>query len=154
MAERDRSLDIIPKDFNRQYKTAVDRGALRVAQLPKAASARFDARSARMVFEMQNGVTLFVPVGLIQGLNSGDSKTLADFELVSDGSQIHWHGLDVQFYIEDLLKGVFGTPSWMSTLEYHMAEIGRKGGSSNSPSKAAASRENGKKGGRPPRKAA
>jgi len=141
-------------NFDKQYDAAVKLGAARLAQLPKVTSARFDQNSGRIVLDMQNGVTLFVPVDLIQGLQSADEIALSDFDLVAEGSQVHWHTLDVQFYVGDLLKGVFGTSKWMSTLDQHLAEIGRKGGSSRSGSKAAASRENGKKGGRPANKVA
>ena len=78
-----------------------------------------------MTLEMKNGVTLFVPIRLIQGLQTEDEKALSDFDLVMNGSQIHWHALDVQFYVEDLLKGVFGTPKWMNSLNEHLAKIGR-----------------------------
>ncbi len=141
-------------EFERQYKQAIKRGAERLERLPSAVSAKYDKKTKRMVFEMLNGVTLLVPVRLIQGLRTDEENLLSDFELVCKGSQIHWRGLDVQFYIEDLLKGVFGTPKWMRSITEHLADIGRKGGSSKSAAKTASSRENGKKGGRPSRKVA
>ena len=49
---------------------------------------------------------------------------------------------DADFTVAGLVAGVFGTRAWM-------AELGRKGGSVTSEAKAAAVRENGKKGGRP-----
>lgn len=141
-------------EFERQYKQATEHGAEKLERLAKAAAAHYDKKSKRMVLEMQNGITLLVPIDLIQGLQTEDEKALSDFDLVSKGSQIHWHGLDVQFYIEDLLKGVFGTPKWMKSVKEHFAEIGRKGGSRKSEIKANSSRENGRKGGRPSRKVA
>jgi hypothetical protein len=145
---------MIEDNFDEQYNAAAERGTARLAQLPKATSARFDLKSGRIVLEMQNGVTLFVPVDLIQGLQFSDEIAMSDFDLVAEGTQLHWHTLDVQFYVEDLLKGVFGTSKWMNSLDRHLADIGRKGGSSRSGSKAAASRANGKKGGRPAKKVA
>lgn len=141
-------------EFERQYKAATKVGAEKLARLPKAASARYEEKSKRLVLEMQNGVSLFVPIHLIQGLQTEDKKALGDFDLVMKGSQIHWHGLDVQVYIEDLLKGVFGTPNWMNSVKDHLAEIGRKGGSQKSAAKSKSSRENGLKGGRPSLKVA
>jgi general stress protein YciG len=82
-------------------------------------------------------------------LQTNDDKALSDFDLVIENTQIHWHTLDVQFYIESLLQGVFGTPKWMNNLQQHLAEAGRKGGASRSEAKRRASAENGKKGGRP-----
>lgn len=136
-------------EFERQYQLATKRGAEELERLPKASSARYDIKSKRIVLNMANGVTLMVPVELIQGLQTDDARALADFKLMAHGTEIHWETLDVQFYIESFLEGEFGTQKWMSGLREHLAEIGRKGGSSKSKAKRAASAENGHKGGRP-----
>ncbi len=154
MANKIEEIGMTESEFEYQYQESTKRSAENLKQLPKAANAQYDKKSMRMVVEMQNGVTLLVPVSLIQGLQSEEDNELNDFDLVMKGSQIHWHKLDVQFYIEDLLKGVFGTPNWMKSIPEHLAEIGRKGGSRTSEVKANSSRENGRKGGRPSRKVA
>ena len=136
-------------ELDRQHKAAVKRGKEMVARLPKAVAARYDAVTKRFVLDMKNGSTFLLPANLIQGLQAGSDEELADFSLIIEGTQIHWHALDVQFYIEDLLRGVFGTPRWMENVNRHLAEIGRKGGQSTSVAKRKASAENGKKGGRP-----
>lgn len=138
-------------DFQKEVELANKRGAEEMARLPKARSARIDVKSLRLILELETGVTVLVPVEMIQGLQTDDLKALRDFELVLLGTQIHWHKLDVQFYVEDFLNGVFGTKKWMASLKDHLAEIGRKGGSAKTPAKRAASAENGKKGGRPPK---
>ncbi len=142
-------LGMSEEEFERQYQEATKRGEEMMARLPKASSAKYDKKSKRLVLEMQSGTTLLVPVHLIQGLQTNDDKALSDFDLVIENTQIHWHTLDVQFYIESLLQGVFGTPKWMNNLQQHLAEAGRKGGASRSEAKRRASAENGKKGGRP-----
>jgi len=136
-------------EFRRQVAEATKRGKEELERLPKAASARFDANSKRVVLDLINGVTLMVPTDLIQGLQTDDAAALSDFTLMAHGTQIQWNTLDVQFYVESLLTGVFGTAKWMSGLKEHLSEIGRKGGRSTSAAKKAASAENGKKGGRP-----
>lgn len=103
-------------EFEQQYQPAAKHRAENLARISKAVSAYYDKKSKRIVLEMQSGVTLLVPTDLIQGLQNADEKSLSDFDLMSQGSQIHWHDLDVQFYVEDLLKGVFGTPKWMKSL--------------------------------------
>lgn len=153
MASRSIEEILSSPEFNRQFEEAGRRGKQKLRDLPKASSARFDAKSRRLVLEMQNGVTLLVPVALIQGLQTDNVRDLSDFELMAHGTQIHWNALDVQFYVESLLHGMFGTARWMSGLKQHLSEIGRKGGSSRSVAKRAASAENGKKGGRPRRTA-
>lgn len=136
-------------EFIREYEEATRRGTEKMARLPKAKTAKIDPTTRRLVLEMENGVTLLVPVDLVQGLQTDDLKALLDFELVLNGTQIHWDTLDVQFYVESFLQGIFGTQRWMSGLREHLAQIGRKGGRAKTSAKRAASAENGKKGGRP-----
>jgi hypothetical protein len=138
-------------EFEKQFDESGKLGEEFLRTAPKAVSARFDAPTRRVFFEMDTGVTFFIPVDLIQGLQTDDIEALEDFELVQHGVQIHWNTLDAQFYVGSLLNGEFGTQKWMSNLSEHLSVIGKKGGSSRSPAKRAASAENGKKGGRPRR---
>jgi len=141
--------EVDESELERQHREAVRRGSEHIARLPKARSARYDKKSRRMVLELRNGVTILVPVDLIQGLQHAEDRSLSDLELVIENTQIHWDKLDVQFYIEDLLRGVFGTPKWMAGLREYLSEIGAKGGARRSAAKTASSRANGKLGGRP-----
>lgn len=149
MVKLDDDIGMSEEEFERQYLEATRRGEEEMKRLPKAVSAKIDERSRRLILEMETGVTLLIPVNLIQGLQTDDIDKLKDFELMFNGTQIHWETLDAQFYIESFLKGVFGTQKWMSGLREHLAEIGRKGGKAKTSAKRAASAENGKKGGRP-----
>lgn len=149
MANKQKLASMSEEEFERQYVDATRRGKEEFERLPKAAAARYDRKTGRIVLEMVNGVTLLVPVNLVQGLQNGTGEQLADFDLMLGGTEIHWNELDVQFYVEDFLRGVFGTQKWMSELKEHLSKMGHRGGSSKSPAKRAASVENGKKGGRP-----
>jgi hypothetical protein len=135
--------------FEREYVAAVKRGKSSLETLPKAESARFDRKTKSLLLNLQNGATLIVPVALIQGLQGASDKDIAALELMQHGSQIHWKDLDIQIYVKSLIDGIFGTKSWMERLKDHYAAIGGKGGAARTDVKAAASRENGKKGGRP-----
>ncbi len=149
MDDIEKNIGMSDDEFERQYLEATQSGDVEMESLPKAVAAKYDRHSRRIILEMLNGVTLLVPVDLVQGLGNGNDRELGDFELRFQGTEIHWNALDVQFYVKDLLLGVFGTPKWMSGLKEHLAEIGRKGGRAKTPAKRAASVENGKKGGRP-----
>lgn len=140
--------------FDKQFEAASRQGSAATDLRAKASSVRYDAASKRLVIELQNGITVLVPANLIQGLQEAEGPSLGEVRLMANGTQVHWDGLDVQFYVEDLLKGVFGTPRWMSSLREHLVDIGRLGGSSTSSRKATSSRANGAKGGRPRRKLA
>lgn len=136
-------------EFERQFAEATARGEALLKSLPKADSASYDSRNAEIVIKLRNGATLLVPHKLIQGLQTDDASALSDIELFLDGTEIHWPTLDVQYRVKSLIDGVFGTRRWISELKQHYSTIGTKGGSSKSKAKSAASRANGKKGGRP-----
>ncbi|MBA2606403.1 MAG: DUF2442 domain-containing protein [Acidobacteriota bacterium] len=144
--------EVDESDLERQHLEAVKRGRETLEALPKAASAKYDKKSKRLILHLKTGTTLLVPINLIQGLQTEDDQALSDFDLMLEGSQIHWHKLDAQFYIKSLLEGIFGTRKWMDDLNEHLSAIGRKGGASRSDAKRRASAENGRKGGRPRKK--
>jgi hypothetical protein len=110
---------------------------------PRATSARFDRRGARIVVGLSNGLDLGVPVNLAQGLSGAKAADLADIEISPTGLGLHWPRLDADLYLPALMEGVFGTRRWMAQ------RLGKSGGSSTSPAKRKAARVNGKLGGRP-----
>lgn len=118
------------------------RQASDLARAPRAVSARYDARKARLVVELTNGVVILLPPRLLQGLQDATPAQLARVRLTPLGGGLHWEELDVDLSVAGLATGVLGTRAWMS-------ELARHAGSVTSPRKAAAARENGKRGGRP-----
>src|SRR5690606_19911056 len=90
--------------------------------------------------EFTNGAALLVPARSLQGLEDASDAELAEVELAGE-TGLHWESRDVDFTIAGLMRGIFGTAQFMYAQ--------RKGGQSRSPAKAAASRTNGAKGGRP-----
>jgi hypothetical protein len=113
---------------------------------PLALAARYDRESGRIVVDLSNDTTFIFPARYGQGLADATDDELAEVEVWPTGTGLHWETLDADLGIRSLLNGMFGSKAWMSQLQ---AERGRKGGKVRSPSKAAAARENGKKGGRP-----
>lgn len=130
------------EEFERQYREAVKRGEESMKTEPQARSARYDRESDRLIIELKNGATFMIPCNLIQGLRGTDPDLIAEVSLLPRGAALHWESLDVDFSVAGLLMGLFGTKIWMS-------ELGRQGGRVTSEAKAAAVRENGRKGGRP-----
>jgi len=107
-----------------------------------AISAHYDPRSKRLNIELASGVAISVPVSMIQGLAGIAGSKIRSLQIEGAGYGLHWPELDLDVSIPDLIAGCFGTPAWMSVLA-------RQGGRASSVAKAAAARENGKKGGRP-----
>jgi hypothetical protein len=112
-----------------------------------AVAARYDRRASRIVVSLNTGVQLAVPVRLVEGLAGAEAEDLAEIEISPAGLGLHWPKLDADVYVPGLLQGVFGSKRWMAQ------QLGTAGGRSRSIAKSAASRENGRKGGRPRRAA-
>ncbi|HEX9939730.1 MAG TPA: DUF2442 domain-containing protein [Longimicrobium sp.] len=109
---------------------------------PRAKSARYDRRTARIVIELTNGCLFAFPAEYGQGLRGATPAQLAKVEVAPGGYGLLWDELDAALSVPGLVAGVFGSKAWMR-------ELGRAGGKIQSEAKARASRENGKKGGRP-----
>jgi Protein of unknown function (DUF2442) len=112
-----------------------------------AVSARYDRRTARVVVNLNTGVQIAFPTRLAEGLAGASANDLAEIEISPAGLGLHWPKLDADVYVPALLKGVFGSKRWMA------AELGATGGKVRSRAKAAAARQNGRKGGRPRKEA-
>ncbi|NJK55964.1 MAG: DUF2442 domain-containing protein [Pleurocapsa sp. SU_5_0] len=109
---------------------------------PRAVKAWYAADSARIFIELNTEVIMGFPMARLQGLSDATPKQLAEVEITPSGYGLHWESLDVDLGVPQLVAGLFGTKAWM-------AQLGRQGGKACSPSKAQASRDNGKLGGRP-----
>jgi hypothetical protein len=112
---------------------------------PRAVKAWYAADTERISIELTTGVVMGFPYRLLQGLNDATPKQLAEVEITPSGYGLHWETIDVDLGVPELVAGIFGTKAWMS-------ELGRRGGKSKSTAKSEASRTNGKRGGRPPKK--
>jgi hypothetical protein len=130
-----------------QFKAANARGAAAVARGPIAQAARYDSRRGLMVITLEGGCEFAFPIALAEGLADAPRSKLRKIKISPNGLGLHWPLLDADLYVPGLIEGAFGSRRWMQ-------QIGKLGGSSRSTVKAEASRENGKRGGRPKEKAA
>jgi hypothetical protein len=112
-----------------------------------AVSARYDRRTSRVVVRLNTGVQLAFPTKLAEGLAGAPPESLADIEISPAGLGLYWPRLDADVYIPALLQGIFGSKTWMARL------LGANGGRARTDAKVAAARENGRKGGRPRKRA-
>ena len=122
-----------------QIETANARGRIVRETQPHARSARYDAKSDRVVVDLTNGAMFAFPTRLVQGLHNASAAEIAEVEVIGGGFGLHWEKLDLDYTVPGLINGVFGTAKWMAA----------KAGRVKSEAKAAAARENGAKGGRP-----
>jgi hypothetical protein len=130
-----------------QVKRANARAARRLAAGPTALAAHYDRRSDRVVVSLSSGIDIAFSPRQAQGLDSAKAAELTEIEISPSGLGLHFPKLDADLYLPPLLEGFLGSKRWTA------ARMGERGGQARSKAKAAASRQNGKLGGRP-RKAA
>jgi len=126
-----------------EIDAALERGRAAGLHEPRAASARYDRRTGRVIVRLTNGCMFAFPPRLAQGLESATEAQLGQIEILGAGYGLHWEALDVDLTIPGLMAGLFGTRAYMA----------QQAGRATSPAKAAAARANGAKGGRPRRSA-
>ena len=98
-----------------------------------------------LILKLSDGHRHLVPREDLEGLQSATKDQVAQVEIIGNGTGLHWSSLGVDYYLPNLLRGIYGTKRWM-------AQIGHSGGSVKSAAKRKASRANGLKGGRPRKK--
>jgi hypothetical protein len=117
------------------------------AALPRAVLARYDRKHGRIVIHLSSKLILSFSPRDAQGLENAKPSQLEDIEITPSGFGIHFPKLDADVHVLGLLEGFLGSKRWMA------ARLGQIGGQSRSRAKRAASRSNGKLGGRPKRAA-
>jgi hypothetical protein len=125
-----------------QFEAAKARGEARMRG-PRAESAYYDAERDRVIVRLTTGVELGFAPRDVEGLQHASVSDLKAVEVEAFGLGIHFPTIDADLYVPALLEGMLGSTRWMA------AQLGAAGGRTKSVAKAAASRENGKRGGRP-----
>ena len=114
-----------------------------LAHLPRAVSARYDPKSRRIVVKLSSRLIVSFLPDDVEGLQGALPGQLRVVEISPSGFGIHFPALDADLYVPGLLEGFLGSKSWMA------ARLGQAGGQASSDVKRAASRANGRLGGRP-----
>jgi Protein of unknown function (DUF2442) len=130
-----------------EFEAAKARGEARMRG-PRAQSAHYDAGRNRIIVRLTTGIELGFAPRDVEGLQHASADDLKIIEVEAFGLGIHFPKLDADLYVPALLQGVLGSKRWLA------AQLGAAGGRTRSAAKAAASRENGKRGGRPRKSAA
>src|ERR1700744_4636835 len=104
----------------------IDRARARGRRLaiaePRAARARYEARTGRVAVDLTNGCSFALPARSLQGLEKASDAELAKVEVLGTGHGLHWEALDADFTVPGLLMGIFGTSTWM------LSELARQAG--------------------------
>jgi len=121
-----------------EYKQAVEAGQEYAKATPGVVAAGYDATTHRITVELTNGARFEFPARKIQGLQDATDAQLAQVGRMGRYA-LCWDALNVDILVPELMAGIFGTRAFMA---YQAGKV-------TSPAKAASSRRNGAKGGRP-----
>ena len=113
------------------------------ARIPRALSAHYDLKTRRIVVHLSSKLIVSFSPHDVEGLKEARPLQLNKIEISPSGFGIHFPALDADLYVPGLLEGFLGSKTWMAS------RLGQVGGRSASKAKKAASRANGRLGGRP-----
>jgi hypothetical protein len=127
---------IIPDNVELKRRQAERDG---LAERQDAKELRYDRRARAFHFAMRSGAAVTIPVAALREFDNATQGQLQEVKLVAAGSAIEHRGLDIDMSVHGIIRDVFG-----------FGEIQQKrAGSVKTVAKAASSRANGAKGGRP-----
>lgn len=130
---------------------------------PRFVEAWYEPENNRIMAVLNNHLLIGLSADLGQEISQFSPEQLAGVIIGPGGTSLYWPQEGAGIEITSLLAGRFGSRKWMEKLHQERqiplgnwfdspearSELARVAGSSKTPSKAKAARENGLKGGRP-----
>jgi len=111
--------------------------------VPRVVDAHYDRKAGRVVIQLSSKLIVSFSPGDVEGLEGAGASQLTEIEISPSGFGLHFPAVDADIYVPGLLEGILGSKKWMAS------RLGQIGGQSRSRAKKAASRANGRLGGRP-----
>ncbi|HET7464012.1 MAG TPA: DUF2442 domain-containing protein [Longimicrobium sp.] len=137
---RDDWLALPEEERESEYAEAYARYRYEERVEPRAVSAWYDPERDLVMFQMKNGCVFGFPSRFGEGLGNATPEQLAQVDATTNlGEALHWEELDADISVPGLMFHLLNVKAWYAKWL----------GSATSEAKAAAARENGKKGGRP-----
>jgi hypothetical protein len=113
--------------------------------VPRVVSVHYNRKTGRIVIQLSSKLIVSFSPSDVEGLEDATPSQLNEIEISPSGFGIHFPAVDADLYVPALLNGFLGSKKWMAS------RLGQIGGQSRSTAKKAASRANGRLGGRPRR---
>lgn len=131
---------ISDKEFERQYREATKRGEESLKHDPRAVAAIY--KDGMVTVKLLSGWSFSFDPRRYHFLANATDEELADVKPLGFGFALEWETLDQHLGVGSLILDLIGE-------KYLATEQGRRNGSATTEKKKAASRTNGKLGGRP-----
>ena len=125
------------------FELAKERAREMERSVPRAVAAHYVRKTGRIVVELNSKVIVSFSPGDVEGLEDAKPSQLSAIEISASGFGIHFPAVDADLYVPGILEGLLGSGRWLAS------RLGQIGGQSRSRAKKAASRANGRLGGRP-----
>ncbi len=122
-----------------EFQAALERGNAEAASGARAV--RYDRRHDAIILTMRSGAIATIPRALIPVVAKAEPEIAAEVELSPMGTTLRFPLLDADFGVHALIRRAFD-----------LSQAHRAAGATKSLARASASRENGRKGGRPRKK--
>lgn len=126
------------KDLPTDEEMEAGRARYREEQRGYAVSLRYDRNDDAFILALRSGSRLAIPRIAIEELRDVPSAELENVVLSPEGGAVCYAPFDIHISVPGLVRDVTGAADWLA-----------RGGSTKTPAKAQAARENGAKGGRP-----
>ena len=84
-----------------------------------AVAAGYDPRSKRLRIELASGVSVSLPVSMVQGLADVAPSKIKSVQIDGNGYGLHRPEPDIDVSVPGLIAGCFGTRVWMTALARH-----------------------------------
>ena len=131
---------ISDQEFERQSREATQRGKWALKYEPRAASANY--QNGEVTVRLTTGWSFSFDPRKFKFLKKASDQELAEVKPMGQGFALEWETLDQHLGVGPLILDLIGE-------KYLSSAVSRRNGSTTSEKKKAASRANGKLGGRP-----
>ena len=128
---------------DKEFAAANAGGRKMLRATPHAVAVRYDEDRDRIVVELSTRAEVAFSPRDAQGLEAATPADLAEIAIDPPGFGLHFPRLDADLDLPALLEGLLGSKAWAAF------RMGQAGGKARTPAKQAASRANGRRGGRP-----
>lgn len=137
-------------EFLERFEQAKREGDRLAGTEPCAKAIVFHPEGRSFILTLTGGTTIGFAAEAIPQLANASNTELAGVEVIPSGTGLSWRAVDVDLSVSGLVLSLIGGPEWRRAIRQAANRLAAQTGSE---ARTKASRENGKKGGRP-RKAA